>query len=515
MKTLLALMLAFCLVITSCSTSSPSEADKGGYGNRQGDLGNGYFLNPILGGDYPDPTIIRDGDDYYMTHSSFDYLPGLVVFHSKDLVNWQPVSFALKEYLGSVWAPDIVKSKDKFYIYFTVSNSGYSNYVVWADTPYGPWSEPIDLKVGNIDPCYLIGEDGVQWMFLSGGNRVKLSDDGLSVIPGTMEKVYKGWQYPEEWVTEGFCLEGPKMKKIGDYYYLLSAQGGTAGPPTSHMVVVARSKSVDGPWENDPNSPLIRTYKDTERWWSKGHGSLIDTPDGEWWIVYHAYENQYTNMGRQTLLEPIEITEDGWLKAPLGTAIEQPIRKPITSQIAGDRRERLTEFRVGLDWRYYKKYDPKRLSVNNNVLTMKAQGVNPAESAPLMFIAGAHSYEFSTKVNITDQVNAGLVIYYNAGFYVGISFDREKKYRWRRGQISGKSEHTGRNDLWLKLRNEKNVITGFISYDGKEWIKQEWGNEISGYNHNTLSDFQSILPGIFAYGEGEAIFSHFEFKLLE
>ncbi|MDR2914619.1 MAG: family 43 glycosylhydrolase, partial [Tannerella sp.] len=256
--------------------------------NRQGDLGNGYYMNPVMGGDYPDPTIVRDGDDYYMTHSSFNYLPGLVVFHSKDLVNWQPISFGLKEYLGSVWAPDIVKHNDKYYIYFTVSHHPqYFNYVIWADSPHGPWSRPIDLKIGNIDPCHIVGEDGIRWLFLSGGNRVRLTDDGLSVIPDTFEKVYDGWKYPVDWITACFCLEGPKLKYINGYYYFLNAQGGTAGPPTSHMVVVARSRSINGPWENSPYNPVVRTWNNNEHWWCKGHGSLIDTPDEEWMLVYH------------------------------------------------------------------------------------------------------------------------------------------------------------------------------------------------------------------------------------
>ena len=84
-------------------------------------LAQNMFVNPILGGDYPDPTILRDGEDYYMTHSSFDYQPGLTVFHSRDLVHWEPISFALKEYLGSVWAPDIKKYQGKYYIYFTLA----------------------------------------------------------------------------------------------------------------------------------------------------------------------------------------------------------------------------------------------------------------------------------------------------------------------------------------------------------------------------------------------------------
>lgn len=148
------------------------------------------YVNPVFGGDYPDPTIMRDGNDYYMTHSSFNYVPGLTVFHSTDLVNWEPVSFALTEYLGSVWAPDICRHDGKYYIYFTVTqgNDRFSNHVVTADSAEGPWSRPVDLGVGRwIDPCHVAdGATGQRWLFLSGGHRIRLAADGLSVT-GSLE----------------------------------------------------------------------------------------------------------------------------------------------------------------------------------------------------------------------------------------------------------------------------------------------------------------------------------------
>jgi beta-xylosidase len=104
--------------------------------------GSGYYVNPIFAGDYPDPSILRDGDDYYMVHSSFEYYPGLLIWHSKDLINWSPVANALQTYLGSVWAPDLVKHKKKYYIYFPANNKIH---VVWANSMEGPWSDPVDL----------------------------------------------------------------------------------------------------------------------------------------------------------------------------------------------------------------------------------------------------------------------------------------------------------------------------------------------------------------------------------
>lgn len=290
-------------------------------GQRKADLGNGFYLNPIMAGDHPDPSILKDGDDYYMTFSSFDAYPGLVIWHSRDLVNWQPVGPALFKNVGSVWAPDLVRHRGRYFIYFPGISQPYrSNYVVWADNIRGPWSEPIDLKIGRIDPGHAVGPDGKRYLFLSAGYKVPLADDGLSIV-GPEKKIYDGWKYPEDWIVEGFAQEGPKITKHGDYYYMVLAEGGTAGPPTGHMIVAARSKSIDGPWENAPNNPIVRTRSSAEYWWSKGHGTLVEGPGGGWFIVYHAYENGFYNLGRQTLLEPIEWTRTA------GSASRHPTRR--------------------------------------------------------------------------------------------------------------------------------------------------------------------------------------------
>lgn len=474
------------------------------------------YMNPIFRGDYPDPTIVRVGDDYYMTHSSFDYQPGLIVFHSTDLINWEPLGPALKKYLGSVWAPDISYYDGKFYIYFTVaSDRGKTNYVTWSVTPDGPWSDPIDLKIGNIDPCHVVGEDGVRWLFMSGGRRVRLSEDGLSVMPETMELVYLGWRYPREWQTEGFCLEGPKIRRIGDYYYYLNAEGGTAGPPTSHMVVVARSKSLDGPWENSPYNPMVHTYSADDRWWSKGHGSLIDTKDGRWYIVYHAYENGYQTLGRQTLLEPVMMTSDEWIRTSPDTRLEGYINTPLRPASTGDPKARLGEFRIGYEWRHYLSYETRRSKVNKKgSLVMKGKGDGPGNSSPLLFVAGDHSYEIEAEIELSgDKVMAGLVLFYNAGFHMGTGFDSTHRYRFRKDTSSRTGASMG-NHLWLRLRNDKHIVTGEYSFDGEHWERESWGMDISGYHHNTLYEFQSVLPGIFVAGKGSATISNFKYRRL-
>src|SRR6202165_4486275 len=135
------------------------------------------YSNPILGGDHPDASPIRVGSEFYLTHSSFDYAPGLLIWHSRDLVNWRPVSAALRRYYGNVYAPYLCQFQDRFYIYFPADGRLR---VVHADHPEGPWSEPVDLGINSIDPAHAV-ENGRRFLYMAGGRMAELTADGLAV----------------------------------------------------------------------------------------------------------------------------------------------------------------------------------------------------------------------------------------------------------------------------------------------------------------------------------------------
>ena len=147
----------------------------------------------IFPGDYPDPTILRDGNDFYMTHSSFTYFPALLVWHSTDLVHWEPVARAVEDGDYSIFAPDICKVNGKFYIYYPTSKG--ENYVVMADRPEGPWSAPVKLDVGGIDPGHVVAEDGNRYLYTNTGFVTPLTPDGLAAA-GRPKKVYDGCPSP-------------------------------------------------------------------------------------------------------------------------------------------------------------------------------------------------------------------------------------------------------------------------------------------------------------------------------
>lgn len=512
------------------SSLDPYDAMRWGTGfegQRKADLGDGRFLNPVFAGDHPDPTILRDGEDYYLTFSSFDAYPGIVIWHSRDLVNWRPVIAALRQPIGSVWAPELVKHGNRFYCYIPARTPAKKSiYVIHADRIEGPWSDPIDLNLPeHIDPGHAVGPDGKRYLFLSGGDRVRLAPDGLSTA-GPVEHVYDPWRYPEEWVVETFAPEGPKIVRRGDWYYMILAVGGTAGPPTGHMVIMARSRSIDGPWQNHPRNPVIRTQSATEKWWSRGHATLFEGPGGKWWMIYHGYENGYWTLGRQALLEPVE-WKDGW-PVPQGGDLSRPLAKPLNLPGQSHGAPLSDDFstdKFGTQWAFY---DPgadetARVRRANGVLHMAAKGATPTDCSPLTFIAGDQRYQIEADVEVDAGAEAGLLLFYNRRLYAGLGFGEKGVVMHRyglqrpRGATPGQRSGAGGpvRKLRIRLTNDRNILTIHTRAPGDpRWTKFDVQMEVSGYHHNVAYDFLSLRPALYAAGKGEARFSNFTYKAL-
>lgn len=488
-------------------------------GQRRADLGDGRFLNPVLAGDHPDPNILKDGDDYYATFSTFNYYPGVTIWHSRDLVNWVPLTAALRTHIGEVWALDIAKHGDRYFIYIPVLGDGerpLRTYVIHAPSMKGPWSEPIDMKLDTyIDPGHAVGEDGKRYLFFNGGRRVRLSDDGLSAA-GAVEHVYDGWPIPNDWVIEGFALEGPKVLRQDGWFYLFSGQGGTAGPPTSHMVVVARSHSIDGPWVNCPHNPIVRTVDRDEPWWSRGHATAVEAPDKSWWLVYHGYENGFRTLGRQMLMEPIAWTADGWPRA-MGGDLSTPLAKP-RGPAPGAHGVALSGFSPDMFGTKMAFFKPQvgyldRAKVVDERLTLAGQGTSPADASPLLFVAGDRAYEIEVDVALTGACVAGVTLFYNEKLFCGLGVGPGSLHAYRIGQEErwpGGAKIDAKR-LFFKMVNDENVVTFFYSRDGRTWIKDR-SVEVAGYNHNVADGFLSLRPGLYAAGQGSATFSNLRYR---
>ena len=417
----------------------------------------------IFPGDYPDPTILRVGEDFYMTHSSFTYFPALLVWHSTDLLHWEPIARAVEDGDYSIYAPDLCRVDGKYYIYYPTSRG--ENYVVTADKPDGPWSQPVKLDVGGIDPGHIADEEGNRYLYTNNGFVTPLTPDGLAAA-GRPQKVYDGWEYPAEWETEGMWLESPKLFKRGNWYYLVSAEGGTAGPVTSHMVVVARSQSVLGPWENSPYNPMVHTYSGDEAWWSKGHGTLVGDAKGNWYVVYHAYRNGFHTLGRSTIIESVDWTDDEW---------------PVLAQQDGALWE---EDGLQGDYSYLRDF-------SNPLLWARWQ---PGFLGGTLITATAvdASYEITASFSIPEGSSAGLYLFYNEQAFFGLQ--------------------SAEPALSLRIRNERNRASLWKKVGEGEWEPLEQEADVSSYHHNKYNGFFALRPAYLLTGDAQL--ENFEYKVL-
>jgi xylan 1,4-beta-xylosidase len=472
----------------------------------QGSAKRATYLNPVLGGDHPDAGAIRLGDDFFLTHSSFDYAPGLPLWHSKDLVNWTLAGAALKRYYGSVWAPYLCEHEGHFYIYFPCNNQLH---VVHAANPLDAWSEPVNLQVNAIDPAH-IAANGRRYLYYNGGYMVELSSDGLSV-KSPARKVFEAWPIPSNFRVECECLEAPKILQRGEYFYLTMAEGGTAGPPTSHMVVSARSKTPDGPWEYSPLNPVAHSRSSADRWMSIGHGRLVDASDGSWWMTAHGYENGFRGLGRQTLLLPIEWTKDGWFRVPAGISPEKPI--PMMSGGTGQKQppnlsDEFTSPELSLQWQFWREFDRARFQTGDRRLVLAARGTSLSDSPPLTCVTGDHSYTIEVDIECEPGCEAGLILYYNPEHSCGIRIGPQGiGVRL----ASGYNPETGvkTNRATLRIVNQRQEVDFYYCLPGEDWKRTQESAEVASVNHNVLGGFLDLRPALYTCGSGHAVFRSF------
>jgi beta-xylosidase len=467
------------------------------------------YRNPILGGDHPDASPIRVGSDFYMTHSSFDYAPGLIIYHSRDLINWKPVAAALRRYHGNVYAPYLCEYQGRFYIYFPADNQLR---VVHADRPEGPWSEPVDLGINAIDPAH-IAENGRRFLYANGGVMAELTADGLSVkVPP--RHAFDPWPIPATTRMECTCLEAPKVIEHNGYFYLNVAEGGTAGPGTSHSVVSARSRHADGPWEFSPYNPIVHTPSRDDRWLSLGHGRLVDTPDGKWYMTVHAYENGYRALGRQLLLLPVEWTADGWYRIPAGVTADSAIPMPVPGSRQtpfADPSDDFTSAELGLQWGFWHEYDPARFSTSHGALILQARGRSLEDSSALTTAVGGHSYTVEIDIELDPGCESGLLLFYDPQHAAGVLFGEQGiGVRLANGYVPGRY-HPGATRATLRLVNDRQELDFYYKLPGEPWKRTEESAEVSGMHHNVLGGFLDLRPAVYASGSGKATFRNFRY----
>ncbi|KAB8188471.1 family 43 glycosylhydrolase [Nonomuraea phyllanthi] len=272
------------------------------------------YDNPVISGFHPDPSVCRAGDDYYLVCSSFEYFPGVPIFHSRDLVHWRQIGNVLDRPAqlhlpadvpasGGIYAPTIRHHDGRFYL-ITTNVSGPGTFVVTAEKPEGPWSDPVRLDLPGIDPDLAWDDDGSCWCTTSGTQVTRVDPLAGEVLDGP---------YPVWSGTGGKYPEAPHLFHIGDWWYLLMSEGGTE---RGHAVSIARARSPRGPFTPGPVNPIL-THRGTDLpIQSTGHADMVSAPDGTWWMVLlgtrpRGFTPEFHVLGRETFLIPVG-WEDGW-----------------------------------------------------------------------------------------------------------------------------------------------------------------------------------------------------------
>jgi len=299
--------------------------------------------NPVLPGFNPDPSFLRVGDDFYLATSTFEWFPGVPLYHSKDLVHWRLIGHALTEKRtldltgvpdsGGIWAPSLSYHQGQFWLIYTIVRQcgmgrpfkDLHNYLITAPSILGPWSDPIYLNASGFDASLFHDDDGrkwlagIQWDFRNGKPRfagiiLQEYDHAERRLVGAIETI----------LTSNELIEGPNLYKKDGWYYLMVAQGGTG---SNHGVAMARSREIWGPYENDPQFSLMTSRHDLDLPLQQaGHGELMCTESGEWYMAHLCTRPQRDSQGkalgsvrgRETAIQRVVWNEDGWLRLEQG-----------------------------------------------------------------------------------------------------------------------------------------------------------------------------------------------------
>ena len=476
----------------------------------------GYFINPIISGAHPDPSICRVGNDYYIVNSSFEYFPGLPIHHSKDLVNWELIGYGLHredqcngemnlvdvQSDGGIHAPTIRYHKGTFYIITTnVYNSGdgspglMRNFIITAKNPSGPWSKPHIIEgAPGIDPDIFFDDSGKVY-FTGTHSPGDMNSNGIGEI-WIQELDIKKWKLVGKRHTVwdgifGCCTEGPHIYKEHGLYYLLVAEGGTG---KNHAVMIAASENILGPYEENQRNPILTTRHLSNNYFvnSTGHADMIELEDGRWYMVSLGKRNDLdgdANMGRETYLMPMQwestivkweqVSEDRWeplrylfpVVAPLTGKVERFTPLPFTDRPQYINNTVIDDFlneNLDLRWTFIRVPEEKTYSLLENPgflrLYSKPGKIEDRKRFSLVgFRQKESDFEFEVKMNFLpnkDKVESGVIHYQKEWNYLtNTVIKKRKKY-----YLEQKLKEKGKEVVTLK----KTILKG---YDGNIILK--------------------------------------------
>ncbi len=498
------------------------------------------YENPVIPGFHPDPSVVSVGDDFYLVTSSFCYFPGVPIFKSKDLVNWdqighvldRPSQLNLKDagVWGGIYAPTIRYNDGRFYMVTTnVTDKG--NFIVHTTDPAKGWSDPVWLEQGGIDPS-LYFEDGKCYL-------VSNPDVGISICeidPITGQQLTESRRIWEG--TGGRHPEAPHIYKKDGYYYLLCAEGGTE---MGHSVTIARSRNILGPYTPNPSNPILTHFcKDAQSnpIQGTGHADLIQAPDGSWWAVCLAFRQQdgaHHLLGRETYLAPVRWDENAWPvvngNGTIQLSMDVPTL-PLSPVAPAAPRDDFDGNSLGYDWVWLRNPHTENFSVADGALTIKATPVilDDHKDSPSMVLRRQEHIDFTATASIDLQndgpgTEGGMTVWANESHHYDLFVtrtadgSREIVLRYRLSSLTHIEKTipipAGVKDVELRICGSPSSYKFYYSTSGGKNFDYIATMNTRFLSTETAGGFTGTFLGLYTTdptGKASARFDYFEYK---
>ena len=519
--------------------------------------------NPVLPGFNPDPSIVRVGDDYYIVNSTFEWFPGVRIHHSRDLMHWRPIGHILTRTSqldlrgvpdsGGVWAPSLSHADGQFWLVYTnLRNTGLGRpfkdikiYLTTAPDILGPWSDPVELNSIGFDPSLFHDDDGRKWLvnmmwdFRKGHPRfagivLQEYDPVTRKLIGPMTNI----------LAKPVLTEGPNLYKRDGRYYLMLAEGGTGW---NHGISMARSRSVSGPYELDPQASVLTSRDDYGALLQKaGHGELVQTSAGEWYLAHLASRpvtpERRCILGRETCLQKVEWTADGWLRIANGSHHGQmewpaPRGMPPSPWSARVTRDDFDAASLGPEWSSLRvPCDSSWMSLTERPGWLRLRGRDSMHSLHEQSLVARRLTDVHCRVETCMDFApthftqmAGLALYYNTRMYFYLRATHDEA----RGRVLGVTLTDGGTydelldrqiaiDDWTRvfLRAEIDVgsLRFFASPDGSDWRQIGPVLDASKLSDDYCQGFTGAMAGVCVQDVGglrtPADFDYFDLRAM-
>lgn len=496
------------------------------------------YTNPIIPGFYPDPSVCRVGEDYYLVTSTFEYFPGVPVFHSRDLIHWKQIEHCLTRdsqlplgntgSSGGIYAPTIRHHNGRFYMVTTNVTVG-KHFYVYTDDPSGEWSEPIWIEQEGIDPSLFFDDDGkVYFTWTKQGGIYQSEIDiktGDLLTPDQLIWSGTGGRYPE----------APHTYKINGSYYLMIAEGGTE---YGHMITIARADNPYGPFTACPRNPILTHRNSGARLiQGTGHGDLVQAHDGSWWMVLLAFRctNQfslYHHLGRETFLAPVRWDDDGWPIVYRDGTIDETMETECLPAHVWDEEAARDDFdssALRLYWNFLRNPHAEDWSLTERPgwLRLKGSAFTLNDLASPAFVGRRQQHpacQAATRLDFSPQKmgeEAGLTVLMNETHHyeIGITYrdgTRAVFLRRRIGDLTAIVALEVINPGMVELRIQASSAAYTFSYQ----VDGEYEHTLMVCSTRYLSSevaggFTGVYIGMYATGNGEAASTPADFDWFE